>query len=283
VDWAGWVNKPQSGERIMTVFGMSASAAAASHITPGNNTYEVVAAAPGISWADARAAAAATTNGGPLCAGHLATVTSAAENALLVSTFGAGLNEKWLDGYQVAGSAEPAGGWTWVTGEPWSYTNWGGSEPNNSGGIENAVLFFFNNGTWNDVPENYLYGAGAGYVVEYECRQIAIDVQPGGSPNSINNNGHGVIPVAILTTDTFDAATVDPSTVTLDGAAVRVKGKSGTAGSLEDVDGDGDLDLVVQIRDADGTYLAGTTTAILKARTFAGEDVTASDTIRLVP
>ena len=40
---------------------------------------------------------------------------------------------------------------------------------------------------------------------------VRIDIKPGSDPNCFNNNGHGVIPVAILTTDTFDAASVDPS------------------------------------------------------------------------
>ena len=273
-----------------TVLGVAATAAADGHVSPGNNSYELVtASAPGITWGDARAAAEASTNGGPLCPGHLATVTSAAENDSIVGQFtGVALNAKWLGGFQLAGSLEPAGGWTWITGEAWDYTNWFPGEPNNStGGTENALAFFFDgSGRWNDAPENLLYGTiglQGGYVVEYECRQVDIDVQPGGTPNSINNDGNGVIPVAILTTETFDAATVDPATVTLDGAAVRMKGKSGDAGSLEDVDGDGDLDLVVQIKDADGTYAAGTTTAILRAMTFDGEDVVGSDTIRLVP
>jgi hypothetical protein len=39
---------------------------------------------------------------------------------------------------------------------------------------------------------------------------VPIDIKPGSFPNSINPQSKGVIPVAILTTDTFDATTVDP-------------------------------------------------------------------------
>jgi len=113
--------------------------------------------------------------------------------------------------------------------------------------------------------------------------EVLIDIKPGSDPNCFNNDGHGVIPVAILTTDSFDAATVDPFSLFLDGAGVRVKGKSGNAGSLEDVDNDGDLDLVVQIIDVDGTYQAGDTLARLTGVTFDGYDIVGEDTIRIVP
>ncbi len=113
--------------------------------------------------------------------------------------------------------------------------------------------------------------------------EVLIDIKPGSDPNSFNNDGHGVIPVAILTTDSFDAATVDPFSVSLNGAAVHVKGKSGNAGSLEDVDNDGDLDLVVQIEDVDGTYQAGDTLATLTGVTVDGFDIVGQDTICIVP
>ena len=66
---------------------------------------------------------------------------------------------------------------------------------------------------------------------------IAIDIKPGTFPNSINPRSKGVIPVAILTTDTFDATTIDQTTVRF--------GPNGTEpapvqSALEDVDGDGD-------------------------------------------
>ena len=62
----------------------------------------------------------------------------------------------------------------------------------------------------------------------------------------------------------------------------RVKGKSGNAGSMEDVDGDGDLDMVVQIVD-EGTFVIGDSTATLTAFTYGGVQVFGTDTIRIVP
>jgi len=131
-------------------------------------------------------------------------------------------------------------------------------------------------------------GAGNGHYIDYlkldstfVC-EVAIDIKPGSDPNCFNSDGHGVIPVAILGSEHFDASTVDPFTAQLDGALVRVKGKSGNAGSLEDVNSDGYLDLVVQIVD-DGAYSAGDTTATLTAFTYDGLAIEASDSICIRP
>ena len=113
-------------------------------------------------------------------------------------------------------------------------------------------------------------------------RSVVIDIKPGSDPNCINLGSNGVIPVAILTTDTFDASTVDPLSVTLQDAAVRIKGKSGNAGSLEDVDSDGDLDLVLQVFN-DLNLAEGQSTATLSGNLFDGTPIEGTDSICVVP
>ncbi len=52
---------------------------------------------------------------------------------------------------------------------------------------------------------------------------MSIDIKPGSDLNSINLGSNGTIPVAIFSTVDFDATTVDPLTVTLADASVKVK------------------------------------------------------------
>ena len=97
-------------------------------------------------WAAAQAAARAR-------GGHLATMTSAAETAFVVASQGVlAVDRPWLGGFQDLNAphyAEPAGGWRWVTGEPWDYTQWGVAEPNDAGN-EHWLHFDVPTGLWND-------------------------------------------------------------------------------------------------------------------------------------
>jgi hypothetical protein len=108
-----------------------------------------------------------------------------------------------------------------------------------------------------------------------KCK-IEIDIKPGGFPNSINPRSKGVIPVAILTTDAFDATTVDPLSVTFGpNEAVESHGR----GHLEDIDGDGDLDLVLHFRTQNTGIQCGDTSASLAGETFDGQPIRGSDAV----
>lgn len=116
-------------------------------------------------------------------------------------------------------------------------------------------------------------------TLEVKPFPVTIDIKLGSDPNCINNDGHGVIPVAILSSVGFDATQVDPLTVALDGRGVRVVGKGNTQVHIEDVNGDGLDDLMVQIEDLDGTYQEGEAIATLSGETFDGVHFKGTDTI----
>jgi len=113
-----------------------------------------------------------------------------------------------------------------------------------------------------------------------ECRnEVEIDIKPNSDPNCFNNNGHGVIPVAILGSNSFDVTLVDPTTITLDDADVKLKHSGDTQASIEDINSDGFFDLVVKIEDIEGTYPSGETIAKLRGETFFGASFIGFDTI----
>lgn len=129
---------------------------------------------PPSDWPDQKANAEAR-------GGYLVTITSEAENRFISTVLGVGTlggcTCVWLGGFQNPASpsySEPGGGWEWVTGEPWAYTNWSPGEPNNfgAGQAENYLTTWFSPDTsnvrWNDHFPN---GSGR-YIVEWDTFPI---------------------------------------------------------------------------------------------------------------
>jgi len=150
-------------------------------------------------------------------------------------------------------------------------------------GLDTTTAAHYFNGLIDEVCiwDGALTGANIEY--NYSLGNIAIDIKPGSDPNSINLGSKGVIPVAILGSDSFNADIVDPLTVKLAGSGVKIKGNSGNAGSLEDVNGDGYPDLVVQVYTENLGLVTGAVNAVLNAYTYAGLAITGSDLIKIVP
>lgn len=130
-----------------------------------------------ISWTDANLDAQAR-------GGYLATIMSGAENQFVFSLVDSPIYWKaipngtnfgpWLGGFQAPDAPDPSSGWSWVTGEPFQYTNWHPGEPNDLfGNLEEDRLIFFaveeTTGTrsafWND--ESEFPRNSVAYVVEY--------------------------------------------------------------------------------------------------------------------
>ncbi len=128
-------------------------------VFPNNgHAYLLAGGAAPISWSDARSASLAM-------GGHLATVSSAAEQTFLLTFLSSvSFGEVWIGGVQTSGASEPDGGWGWDNGEPLTLANWGPGEPNNYGDGE-ACMGLRADG-WND--EDCSVSSVARHIVELE-------------------------------------------------------------------------------------------------------------------
>ena len=110
---------------------------------------------------------------------------------------------------------------------------------------------------------------------------VNVDVKPDNSQNKVNVKSKGVIPVAIYTTADFDATDVD-------GNSVELAGVSANHYALEDVNGDGDLDMILHFAVQDLVDSLGldldsgeseSVDIVLAGLTTDGTDIFGGDTI----
>jgi len=116
--------------------------------------------------------------------------------------------------------------------------------------------------------------------------EVAIDVKPGGSTNSVNPRSRGVLPVAVLGSATFDVDDIDAATLRFGaGRAVCAHDLSdpfARRSHTRDVNLDGYPDLVGHYRVPDSGIVCGDSSATLVGRTHAGGFFEGSDAIRTV-
>jgi hypothetical protein len=155
----------------------------------------------GISWDEADSITTMELDGD----WHLATATSAGENAFLYDLVDDDI-AFWVQRSSGNGSGPFLGGfssciscndWQWVTGEPWSYTNWGPSEPFSNG--DGLGLFGHQvsmGPKWNDVPKSRPRTEN-GYILECpedgDCPAIASGGCPGVAPVPVEGATWGAI------------------------------------------------------------------------------------------
>jgi hypothetical protein len=173
-----------------------------------------------------------------------------------------------------------------------------------------AILDNVDNGTLSAFPSgSFQYTPNAGFTgtdaFEYQMRDesgnmatavvtievvldyipVVVDIKPGSDPNAVNCTvENDVIAVAILSTEAFDATTVDHETVTLAGATeVHRNKKDGTARRHEkDVDEDGDIDLIFHFLVVETDLTCESVEATLSGETFDGTAVMGTDAVNMI-
>ncbi|MCZ8222405.1 MAG: lectin-like protein [Microcystis sp. LE19-84.1B] len=203
----------------------------------GNSHYYKVIYQPnGISWNTAKAQAEAL-------GGYLVTITSAEENNFVSSLFsgnssawknlGIDTRGPWIGGFQPPNSPEPNGGWQWVSGEPFNYTNWGVSangdqQPLDNNDFGEDYIHFFGGGnnnftakTWNDLNDDTssIGGNPIAYIIEIELDSlISINDVTVTEGNSGTTNAVFTVTLsnAVDTAVTVNYATADGTATTAD-------------------------------------------------------------------
>lgn len=105
---------------------------------------------------------------------------------------------------------------------------------------------------------------------------VDIDVRPGSLPNPVNPKSGGVLPVAVLATADFDPTAVDPGSVRFGRTGTEA---AATRSTREDVDADGDLDLLLFFRTQDTGIACGSTSAVLTGLTADAVSIEGTDAV----
>jgi len=129
-----------------------------------------------------------------------------------------------------------------------------------------------------------IYGYGATHSVAFTditvngtlyTIPVDINIKDGGGPAPINIGANGVVPVSVLTTPAFNAMDVFPATVLFAGASPE-------RDQMADVDGDGDLDLLMHVRTSGLALDATSTTAVLTGGTWIGQPIKGSGAVKVI-
>lgn len=124
--------------------------------------------------------------------------------------------------------------------------------------------------------QNFELDYSAASVQQSEIYRIVdIDIKPGSYPNSINLKSKGATPVAILTNPFFDAKDVVIDSV-LFAEAKPLRG------NLEDIDNDGDLDLILHFNTQSFKLNPADSETVLTGELTNGNLIQGTDSVRII-
>jgi hypothetical protein len=118
--------------------------------------------------------------------------------------------------------------------------------------------------------------------------EVLVDIKPGSDLNPINPMSRGVIPVAILGSDTFDVLDVDVTTLAFGPAGAPLAHRNGPhaeddADEPYDFNDDGFDDVLAHFLTEESGIAFGDTEACVTGETFDGTPIEGCDVIHTVP
>lgn len=111
---------------------------------------------------------------------------------------------------------------------------------------------------------------------------VSIDIKPGSYPNSINFGSNGTVPFAIFGSPTFDVRQINPTTIQLANAPVKLKNNGQPIASFEDINGDGFTDIIAHVITKSLQLTVSDIKANLEGKLFDGTIIKGFDSVRIV-
>ena len=114
---------------------------------------------------------------------------------------------------------------------------------------------------------------------EPKASDVEVLVKPTGDPSPINLASRGSVPVAVLSSEGFDATTIDPGTVRFGPGEAAPRQERG---HVEDVNGDGLDDMVFHFLTQEADFSCEDTEATLTGETVNGEAFSGTAEVRIL-
>jgi hypothetical protein len=157
-------------------------------------------------------------------------------------------------------------------------------------GANSPQLFHFESGAWVNLNGTIVGSQICGTVTSLSpfavfdhAQVVAIDIKPGSAgTTTIQISSRGNVAVAVLSSASFDATTVDPATVEIASAPVRTRKNGSLMASIQDVNGDGLPDLVMQFITDELQLAPGNDVAVLTGATYDGLAITGSSPVHVI-
>lgn len=154
------------------------------------------------------------------------------------------------------------------------------------GALGQRAVLPFPESVWDTTTIQCAVQLDVTYEYEISVVAVALDVRPGSDSNPVNLKSSGVLPVAILSTPDHDALDTDVATLRL--GDPRLNGvASPVRSAVEDVNGDGLLDLVLHFSMVDlvtnGALDASSTAVTLTGAALNGSQIAGADAVTVVP
>jgi len=125
------------------------------------------------------------------------------------------------------------------------------------------------------------FSNSAARLARSNSKFVTVDVLPGHANKVLDRGGNPFVPVAIYGSSTFDATSVDPSTIRFAGAPVIQRANGKLKFKIKDVNNDGRDDLLAFVWAKDLRVAGNVGAASLSARSFDGFSIAGSQLIQL--